>query len=119
MIDALVLLLAAALALSVAVPEVSAARRRSVESVMRSELRQLAAVEESYFYDHRVYGADLSALPAGLSPGSGVRIVVNEATQLGWSATASHAETPARCFLFVRGAAPVGAASTPGEIRCS
>ncbi len=120
LVDVLVLRIALALLLAVAVPELSAARRRSVQAALRSDLRKLAAAQESYFYDHHVYGADpldLQATGFRLSPG--VRIVVNEATQTGWSATASHPEVPARCFLFLRGAAPVGTATTPGEIHCS
>lgn len=117
--DLLIMLVAVALLLAVGVPELSAARRRSVQATMRSDLRKLAAAQESYFYDHRVYSADPQELQAAgfrLSPG--VRVVVNEATQMGWSATASHPDWPAGCFLFVRGAAPVGSATTPGVMRC-
>lgn len=120
MIDLVILLVALALLLAVAVPELSAARRRSVQAVLRADLRRLAVAQESHFYDHRVYAADPADLQAAgfrLSPG--VRIVVNEATQTGWSASASHAETQARCFVFVRGAAPLGSATRAGEIRCS
>ncbi|MBI3081390.1 MAG: hypothetical protein HYY94_00460 [Gemmatimonadetes bacterium] len=120
LVDVLVLLVALALLLAVGVPELSAARRRSAEAVLRSDLRKLAAVQESYFFDHRVYAADpLDLQASGFRPSPGVRIVMNEATQTGWSATASHPETPARCFVFLRGAAPVGTATTPGELHCS
>ena len=120
LVDVLVLLVGLALLLAVGVPELSAARRRSVHAMLRSDLRKLAAAQESYFYDHRVYAADpLDLQVTAFRPNPGVRIVVNEATQTGWSATASHPETPARCFLFLRGAAPVGTAKAPGEIRCS
>lgn len=119
-VDVLVLLVASALTLAVVVPELSAARRRSVQGLLRSELRQLAAAQESYFYDHQVYAADPEVLrAAGFRPSPGVRVVVNEATQSGWSGAASHPETPARCYVFLRGAAPVGSATAPGEIRCS
>lgn len=120
LVDVLVILVGLALLLAFAVPELSAARRRSVQAALRSDLRKLAAAQESYFYDHRVYGADpLDLQVTGFRLSPGVRIVVNEATQTGWSATASHPETPARCFLFLRGAAPVGTATRPGEIHCS
>lgn len=117
--DLLILLVTVALLLAVGVPELSAARRRSVQAVIRADLRRLAAAQESYFYDHRVYGADLPQLQGtGFRPSPGVRLVVNEATQTGWSAGASHPEWPAGCFLFVRDAAPVGSATTPGVIGC-
>jgi Tfp pilus assembly protein PilE len=117
--DLLILLVTAALLLAVGVPELSAARRRSVQAQIRADLRKLAAAQESYFYDHQVYSADLEQLQGtGFRSSPGVRLVVNEATQTGWSATASHPEWPAGCFLFVRGAAPVGSATTPGVIGC-
>ena len=117
--DLLILVVALALLLAVVVPELSAWRRRSLEGGMRAALQQLATAEASYFYDHRVYSADPAQLrAAGFQPGLGVRVVVREATAGGWSATATRAGTPVQCALFVRQAAPVGAARTPGETVC-
>jgi type IV pilus assembly protein PilA len=117
--DLLILLVTLALLLAVVVPELSALHRRSLETVMRAELRQVAAAEDSYFYDHRVYGADPAQLQAvGFRPSAGVQIVVREATVTGWSATATHVGTPVQCALFVRQAAPVGAARMSGETAC-
>jgi Tfp pilus assembly protein PilE len=117
--DLVILLVTAALLLAVGVPELSAARRRSVQSQVRADLRKLAVAQESYFFDHHVYSADLELLRGkGFRSSPGVELVVNEATQTGWSATASHPDWPAGCFLFVRGAAPVGSAATPGVIAC-
>jgi competence protein ComGC len=119
LIDLLILLVTLALLLAVGVPELSAARRRSVQAQIRDDLRKLAAAQSSYFYDHHVYSADLEQLrSAGFRSSPGVHLVVNEATQTGWSATGFHPEWPAGCFLFVRGAAPVGSATTPGVIGC-
>ncbi len=119
LVDLLILVVTLALLLAVGVPELSAGRRRSIQATLRSDLRNLAAAQESYFYDHRVYSADPLALQAtGFRPSPGVAIVVKEATQTGWSATASHANSPASCFLFVRGAAPVGSATKAGVMRC-
>lgn len=117
--DVIVLLVVLALLLAVVVPELAALRRRSLEDVMRGDLRGLAAAEDSYFFDHRVYSSDLAALQAiGFRSSPGVRVDVHEATMTGWSATAAHEGTPVECALFVRLAAPVGAARTPGETVC-
>ena len=117
--DLLILLVTTALLLAVVVPALSALRRRSLEGVMRGDLRQLAAAEDSYFYDHRVYSADAARLQAvGFHPSPGVHVEVREATAAGWSAVARHDGTPARCALFARGAAPVGVARTAGEPAC-
>jgi Tfp pilus assembly protein PilE len=117
--DLVMLLVTLALLVAVIVPEVSALRQRSLERAMRADLRRLAAAEESYFYDHRVYSADLAQLAAGgFRPSPGVHIEVREATVAGWSATADHPGAPGQCAIFVRQAAPVGAARTPGEAAC-
>jgi Tfp pilus assembly protein PilE len=117
--DLVLLLVTLALLVAVVVPEVSALRRRSRQGAMRADLRRLAAAEESYFYDHHVYSADLAQLAAGgFRPSPGVHVEVREATVAGWSATADHAGASGQCALFVRQAAPVGAARTAGEAAC-
>ena len=87
LVDLLVLLLTLALLLTVVVPEFSALRRRSLEGVMRADLRRLAAAEDSYFYDHHVYSADAARLQGvGFQPSPGVHIEVREATDGGGAA---------------------------------
>ena len=117
--DTVILLVTLALLVAVIVPELSVLRRRSLEGALRADLRRLAAAEDSYFFDHRVYSGDLSQLQAaGFRPPPDVRVAVHEATVAGWSATATHAAVPVQCALFVGRAAPVGAARTPGETAC-
>jgi hypothetical protein len=66
-----------------------------------------------------VYAAEPRALQAmGFRQSPGVGIVVREATLAGWSAVASHPETPVHCALFVGKAAPVGGARVPGVTDC-
>jgi hypothetical protein len=92
-------------------------RRRKAE--MQSALTSFALAQESYFHDHAVYGDDLiSFADRGFVVSPEATIVVNEATAVGWSATASHSGTVVRCFLYVRVAAPVGVADREGAIRC-
>ncbi len=120
LVELLVILVAVALLAAVAAPEVTAWRQRSGAVAMRQDLLRFAAAQESYFYDFGVYAGDLSQLAArGFTPTPGVTISVNEATIAGFSAVASHAGIRIRCFLYVRGAAPVGSAKTPGTVHCS
>jgi hypothetical protein len=60
----------------------------------------------------------LSAM-ANLTPTTGVTLTVDEATPMGWSATAASANTFQKCYLFVGTAAPVGSATIEGNISCS
>src|SRR3990172_11287743 len=50
LVDALLLLVAVALLLAVGVPELTAARRRSAQTALRSDLRRLAAAQGSDFF---------------------------------------------------------------------
>ncbi len=117
--DGLIVLVGLVLVFALGTRELAAARRHSAQEMLRSELRRLALAQESFFYDHRVYAGDVPALAAaGFRPSPGIRLLVHEATLSGWSASAWKPETGISCALFVRSAAPVGAARTPGEIRC-
>ncbi len=85
---------------------------------MKSDLRNLATAEEAFFYDSSTYTNNLLAMN-NFSASTGVALTVNEATAKGWSATASSANTPHKCYLFSGAAAPVGTATTEGRITCS
>jgi Tfp pilus assembly protein PilE len=117
--DLLVLLVTAGLLVAALVPELGALHRRTFVAAMRGDLRRLAAAEESYFYDHRVYAADPRDLQVvGFRQSPDVRLVMREATAAGWSAVASHVETSVRCALYVGKAAPVGTAHLAGVTDC-
>jgi general secretion pathway protein G len=105
---------------SIALNRMSGTRDRSFVATMRSDLRNLALAQESYFYDSDIYSSDLSTLEdRGFGVAAGVSLTMNEATVIGWSATASHANTAVRCYVYVGLAAPVGSATREGEISCS
>jgi hypothetical protein len=117
--DGLIVLVGLVLAVALGARELAAARRRSAQDLLRAELRRLALAQESFFYDHGVYAGDvLSLSAAGFRPSPGIRLVVHEATLSGWSAAAWKPDAALSCAVFVRSAAPIGAARVPGEIRC-
>lgn len=119
-VELLIIVAAVGLLAAVGTGEFASWRERELARTMRTDLLRFAAAQESYYYDHRVFAADPTALAAtGFKPSPGVQIRVNEATLAGWSATAVHGDTHVRCFLFVRAAAPVGSATVAGTVRCS
>lgn len=103
---------------SVLIPRFANTREKAFMATMKSDLRNLATAEESYFYDYTSYTTSAGALTS-YRPSTGVTITINEATMGGWSATAAHVNTPRQCYLFVGGAAPVGAATQEGQVACS
>ncbi len=108
-----------ALLAALAVPRWARLTERSVVAAMRTDVRNLAVLEESHFYDVAVYTSDLSLLGSrGFVMTAGVQLQITEATNTGWSASASHANTVQECHLFVGTAAPVGSATEDGRIDC-
>jgi type IV pilus assembly protein PilA len=101
-------------------PQFSLARERTYVSVMRTDLRNFATAEESYFYDFAVYSSDATNVQMrGFETSKDVTLVVNEATSSGWSATTSHVGTTQQCYMFLGSAAPIGSAIAEGVVACS
>ena len=104
---------------SIAVPRLRGMRDRAHVAGMSTNLRSFSLFEEGYYYDIGTYTDDVSALESkGMQLNPGVTIVVNEATMLGWSATATHESVLDECYIFVGGAAPLGTAVTEGSVVC-
>jgi prepilin-type N-terminal cleavage/methylation domain-containing protein len=119
LIEMLIVVVIVGLLTAIAIPRIQTVRGRAFVATMKSDLRNFAVAEESYFYDFRNYAGDMATLRArghGTSPG--VSVLINEATPMGWSATVSHVSTAVRCYLFTGGAAPVGAATEDGFLTC-
>lgn len=120
MIELLMVMLIVGLVAGVAVPRYYKAKERAFISSMKSDLRNFAVAEESYFYDFSVYTPDVVVLESrGLQKSEDVTIEVNEATAVGWAATGRHAETLLQCYLFVGTAGPVGSALEEGALSCN
>jgi prepilin-type N-terminal cleavage/methylation domain-containing protein len=120
LIELLVVLVIIGLLAAIVGPQFSLARERTYLSVMRTDLRNFATAEESYFYDFAVYSSDPAHIEQrGFSTSKDVSLSVNEATASGWSATMSHIGTSQRCYLFIGSASPIGSAHIEGVAACS
>lgn len=119
MVEMVSVIVALALLVAFGLAQWRAHGERGRTEAMRETLRRLAVAEDSYAYDFGVYASDVTALQArGFASAGPVRVQVVEATRVGWAATASHPETAVQCHLFVGTAAPLGAATTAGEVAC-
>lgn len=71
----------------------------------KTALRDLVEAQDAYFYQHRRYSMELSALALHTPPG--VSITIGTASETGWSATAAHQKQPRWvCATFVGSAQP-------------
>jgi len=93
-------------------------REQAYLAAMKSDLRNLAIAEEAFFTDSSYYTANLAQMN-NFRGSVGVTLAVGEATAVGWSATASSANTFQKCYVFAGTATPVGSATIEGSISCS
>jgi hypothetical protein len=88
------------------------------EAHMKSDLRNLVSGQEAYFAEHRRFAAE-PPWPAGHVTGS-VTIVVVEASDSGWAATARRPELPERvCAIHVGKATPPLPGAAEGTPHCA
>jgi type IV pilus assembly protein PilA len=119
LIELLISLVIVSLLMAIAVPVLGYVRERAYITAMKSDLRNLAVMEESYFFDHSSYTGSLATLEArGFHPSREVTVQIREAAPTGWSVTVTHDATPQECHLFVGDAAPVGTATSAGVTSC-
>lgn len=118
LIELLMVVVIIGLLVAVLVPRFANSREKAFMGAMKSDLRNLAAAEEEYFYDQQTYTTVIGNL-TGYRPSVGVTISVSSANQGGWAATASHNNTARQCFLYVGNAPPVGNATAEGQITCN
>jgi prepilin-type N-terminal cleavage/methylation domain-containing protein len=118
LVEMLVVIVVVGILVAFAMLKYENARQAAYLAVMKSDLKNLAIAEEAFFNDSAYYTISLSAM-ANLTPSAGVTLSVNEATPMGWSATAASVNTYQRCYLFSGSAAPVGSATIEGAISCS
>ncbi|HEX6537203.1 MAG TPA: prepilin-type N-terminal cleavage/methylation domain-containing protein [Gemmatimonadaceae bacterium] len=118
LIELLVVVVIIGILAAIAIPKFSATKGRSYTSMIKSDLRNLATAEESYFYDNDAYTTDLTKLNFRSSPG--VTIVIPEATPGGWSAAGTNPQASAKsCVVYFGTAAQIAPATAEGTVTCN
>jgi prepilin-type N-terminal cleavage/methylation domain-containing protein len=117
LIELLIVVVIIGILAAIAIPKFQNTKAKANFAAMKSDLHNLTTVEEAYFYDHNAYTTQLDSLQFTGSHGD--QLVVTEATNAGWSATATNPDSyPHFCALFVGTAAPVTPATTAGAVAC-
>lgn len=120
LIELVVVVTVIGLLTAIVVPKLRGFKERVYVAAMKSDLRTFALHEESYYYDRATYTDDVITLAAaGYNTSPDISVTVNEATFLGWSATATHSGVPVKCYVFIGNAAPVGTSAFEGTVACS
>ncbi len=117
LIELLIVVVIIGILAAIAIPKFEFTKGKANVSAMKSDLRNLMSAQESYYYDYQTYADDPAKLAVGKS--KGVVLVIHEADNKGWSATATHPQAfPLTCGVYVAGAAPRPPADVEGLIGC-
>jgi len=118
LIELLIVVVIIGILAAFAIPKFANTKQKAYVAQMKSDIKNLATAEEAFFYDSAFYTTSLVALN-NFRSSTGVTLTVTEASPMGWSAQAVHAQTARQCALFQGNAAPVVPATVEGRITCS
>ena len=117
LIELLIVVVIIGILAAMAIPKFMNTKGKANFAAMKSDLHNLTTAQEAYFYDHAAYSTVLDSMNFKGSPGD--QVVITEADQNGWSATATHPESyPHFCALFIGNAAAVAPATVAGVVTC-
>ncbi|MCA0375839.1 MAG: prepilin-type N-terminal cleavage/methylation domain-containing protein [Gemmatimonadetes bacterium] len=117
LVELLIVVVVIGVLAAIAVPKFQNTKGKAYASSIKSDIKNLASMQESYFYDNETYSTTLAGL--NVTPTNGVTITIVEADGRGWSATATHpAAFPLTCAVFYGQAAPLAPATQEGLINC-
>jgi prepilin-type N-terminal cleavage/methylation domain-containing protein len=117
LIELLIVVVIIGVLAAIAIPKFQNTKGKAYAGSLKSDLKNLASMQESYFYSNETYSTNLTSLQ--FSSSNGVIISIAEADGRGWSATATHpAAWPMTCAVFYGQAAPLAPATAEGVINC-
>jgi type IV pilus assembly protein PilA len=122
LIELLIVVVIIGILAAVAIPKFSNTKEKAVVSAMRSDLRNLAGVQETYWTNNQTYyGGAIPDLPNfEYRPSQGVTVTVVDATPAGWSAKA---EAPGlatqTCAIFYGNVAALAPAKVDAAVSCT
>ncbi len=121
LIELLIVVVIIGILAAIAIPKFAATKEKTYVAKMKGDLRNLATAQEAFSADSGFYYNGAIPNPVlAYNPSAGVVITLGAATPGGWSATASFpTQTLRTCALFVGSAAPIGPATTEGQVACT
>src|SRR5215213_7227559 len=125
LIELLIVVVIIGILAAIAIPKFANTKEKAYLASMKSDLRNMATVQEGYFSDFQVYttgsgsniGGSTTSL-AGFVPSAGVSVASVATGGTGWSATSTHSATTRTCSIYI-GVAQVGPANVEAEPKCN
>ena len=125
LIELLIVVVIIGILAAIAIPKFANTKEKAYLASMKSDLRNMATVEEGYFSDFQAYTGGTAKNQSGTTqaltgfvPSAGVQVVATASGGSGWSAIASHTATSKTCSIFI-GVGVVAPATVEAEPKCN
>jgi len=119
LIELLIVVVIIGILAAIAIPKFSSARDKAFLASLKTDLRNLATMQDVYHNSTFTYSSDAAVL--GFASSEGVTVTITPgATGRGWSASAVHQGLPSdSCAIFHGNAAALAPATVESQITCS
>ncbi|HEY0930436.1 MAG TPA: prepilin-type N-terminal cleavage/methylation domain-containing protein [Gemmatimonas sp.] len=117
LIELLIVVVIIGILAAIAIPKFQNTKAKAYATSIKSDLKNLTSMQETYFYYNETYAS--TPVATGFESSKGVAITIAEASGRGWSATATHPSSlPLTCSVYYGSVAPVSPATQEGVIAC-
>lgn len=114
LIELLIVVVIIGILAAIAIPKFANTKGKAYIASMKSDLRNLVNVQETYFADNNsVYATSTADLGTTWHASSGVTVTIGSVTTSGWQANATHPSTQQTCSISLG-----GGSSTEGTPVC-
>jgi prepilin-type N-terminal cleavage/methylation domain-containing protein len=118
LIELLIVVVVIGILAAIAIPKFSAVREKAFLASLKSDLRNVATLQDIYHNTNYTYSTVQADL--GFNASDGVTVAIAEADGTGWSASAVHSGYVGRsCALYHGGATPLAPATVESAIACN
>jgi prepilin-type N-terminal cleavage/methylation domain-containing protein len=120
LIELLIVVVIIGILVSIVVPKFANGKERAILASMKGDLHNLMAAEEAYYSNGLNYYSGAlpnAAFPYSMSPQ--VTVTLQNVTNSGWAATATHVGSSKTCAIFVGSGGPLAPALNEGEPTCT